>query len=121
MPVTASFLDTCRTAIYALPERAAFLASLATASGASRPARAAAWLRTFGDNQAGGSPAYRLRKAIRDVVQAQADTAGTLSPLDRESAYRTLVAEQGTHARQPASDAVENAEFQRLALQELLS
>lgn len=121
MPVTDSFLTTCRTAITALPELTTFRTALASVGVGTIDARRAAWTACYGENQTGGSPAYRLAKAIRETVLAQAGIAGTLSPLDRESAYRTMEAEFVPTAPKPPTRTQEEDELRRLLLEQQVS
>ncbi len=122
MPVTEAFLTTCRTAVAALPELVTFRAALSNLGSVSRTARTGAWTAAYDDNKTvGGSPASRLAKAIRESVQAAADAAGTLSPMDRESAYRTVVAFYLPVEPKPPTAAQEDAELQRLATEYRLS
>lgn len=123
MPVTASFLATCRTAVSALPELTAFRAALASVgTGATSGARRAAWSACYDDSLSPlKSPAYRLRKAILDTVAAEADIAATLSPLDRAAAYRTLRDEFVPAHAAPPSLAAESAELQQALLDDMLS
>lgn len=122
MPVTDSFLADCRDDITGLAELAAFRAALASVGAGSADDRRAAWTACFDDNQgANKSPAHRLRQAVRDTVRARADAAGTLSPLDRESAYRTLVAEFVPAPARPPSRDAEYDETRRELVNELLS
>lgn len=121
MALTASFLATCRTVIATLPELATFRTAKTLAETGTRAQRTAAWQAAYGDAQSGLSPAYRLRKAVRDTVNAQADSNGTLGPLDRETAYQTLVAEVVTVVPPPSSAAAEYAAFQRLVTEDQMS
>lgn len=121
MALTAAFLSTCRTAIDSLPELTAYNTAYAAYGAASRSTRRGLWAAVFKDSTSGPSPAYNLRRAIRDTVNAQADSNGTLGPLDRESAYRTLVAEYVVTRPQPISDAAEAALYNRLIQEDLLS
>lgn len=122
MPVTDSFLAACRTAVAALPELTAFRAALTSLGSATRTARAAAWVAAYDDNASPAkSPAQRLRKAIRETVLAQADAVGTLSALDRESAYRTLAGEFVPAYPTPLTAAQEDAELQRVLTADRLS
>lgn len=122
MPVTDAFLATCRAAITSLPELAAFRAALASVGVGSRDQRAANWVACYDNSQSSTqSPAYQVRKAIRETVRAQADANGTLSPLDRESAYRTMVLEFVPQSPQPMSLLRESEELQRLKLANDLS
>lgn len=113
MPLTDAFLATCRTAVEALPELATFRAAKAVADTATRAARVAAWHSAYDGVT---SPAYLLRRAIRDTVNAQADIAGNKTLLDRESAYGTLSAQYAHQPDCPLTDAQEQAELERLIL-----
>lgn len=121
MPISDSFLGTCRGLIDDLPELSTFRAALANITSTSRAARSAAWAGAFGDAQAGLSPAYRLRRAIRDTVNSQADIAGNMSGLDRESAYRTMAAEFVPEVPPPPTLAAERDELERLRLEDSMS
>lgn len=119
MPITDSFMASCRAAIDDLPELTTFRAALAALAGATRAARPALYQAAYGDNQAGLSPAYRLRKAIRDTVGATADA--TVSPGERETAYATLAAEFAPAYAPPTPADQEQAELERLILEDQLS
>lgn len=119
MPITDAFMAACRAAVANLPELTAFRAALAALAGASRAARPALYQAAYGDNQAGLSPAYRLRKAIRDTVGATADA--TVSPGEREAAYATLAAEFAPAYAPPTPADQEQAELERLILEDQLS
>ena len=90
MAASTTFLNTCHALIAALPEYTAYRAARLAFEEASEESRLAKWQLLYGDNQAGGSPALRLRRAIRDIVAANAGS--TESSLDREDAYRQLAA-----------------------------
>ena len=90
MAASTAFMNTCNGLIAALPSYIAFQAALATYEAANDEAKASAWHAVYGENQAGGSLAIRLRRAIRDIVTANAGS--TESTLDREDAYRRLAA-----------------------------
>ncbi len=94
MPASASFLAACNTAIALLPERAAFAAAQVTLSAAGEDGRQAAWNTLYNDGQAGLSLAYRLRRAIRDVMANVSVSQGVaLSFADSEAAYQLLTAQ----------------------------
>lgn len=117
MAVTDSFLATCRDLIEDLSELATFRTALArveSASGAN--AENAAWSACFSDNQADLSPAYRARKAIREIVLGQGEA---LTIVDRESAYRTLSAAYVPQWEKPATEAEEQATLASIALAKL--
>ncbi len=93
MPASASFLAACATAIGLLPERTAFAAAQVTLSAAGEDNRQAAWNTLYNDGQASLSLAYRLRRAIRDVVSnVQVSQGVTLSLADVEAANQALSA-----------------------------
>lgn len=121
MALTTAFLNTCRTAIGSIPELTAFRTARHNSLTATRANRIAAWHAAHSPTTAGPSPAYNLRRAIRDVVNARADAAGTLGPLERESAYATLAAEFVPEQARPMSDAEEAAALETLLRQEQLS
>ncbi len=102
MPASGSFMSTCATAIVALPEYAAFQAALAQLSASGEGDKLSAWNAAYSDGQIGGSPAYRLRRAIRSVIaNAEVSQAVTLSQPDREAAYQTLVTQVVPDASPP--------------------
>ncbi len=106
MALTDSFLASCRVAINALPELATFRAALVLTVH-TREGLAAAYSRAY---EAGApTPAQALFRAIRETVNALADTSGALGLLDRENACRTLTAEYVTAAVRPDSVADETA------------
>ncbi len=112
MAVAESFLTSCRTVIAALPELTAFRTAYALFDAAARANKGRYWCLAFDDAQAGMSPAYRLKKAIRDTVNGHADAPTTQS--DRESAYRTLAAQYVPALERPRDNADELAELHRL-------
>jgi hypothetical protein len=118
MPTTAAYLTTCRTAIAASPELTAFRTAIALIAG-TRTNRARYWWLAYNDAQAGMSPAYRLRKSIRDTVNANADA--TISLTERESAYQSFVLEFAPTMTRPMDAAQEQAELERLLIEDQLS
>jgi hypothetical protein len=121
MALTTAFLNTCRDAIADLAELTAFRSALAGALSGTRSARVSAWSATYAHTSSDPSPAYNLRRAIRDTVNAQADASGALGLLDRESAYQTLSAEFAPDYPKPPSDAEEAAALEIILSQEQLS
>lgn len=108
-------LASASSAVRGIAELTAFRSALTTLSSATSAGRRAAWNAAYLPTTTGEqSLAYKLRKAIRDQVNADADADGGVSPLERESVYRTLVAELVPVYPQPPSDADEHAELQRL-------
>lgn len=109
MPLTDAFIATCRTAVGSLVELTAFNAAGVLAND-TRAERTAQWGRLYQVTDADGTTAaYRLAKAIRDVVNAEADKyqtagSGTVTATERESAYQTLAAECIPVVPQPPSD-----------------
>lgn len=120
MPVTTAFLNTCRTSIITLPEYTAFNTSHATFASASRADRARYWQATYGDGNP-TSPAYLLRRAIRDTVTSQATITGGISPAEREESIRTLAAEYAPQSPKPQSHADEAAALQALIVEEYMA
>ena len=103
MAVSASFLATALATIQSTPEYATFTAALARLSAAAEDDRQARWNDAYSDGQVGLSPAYRLRRAIRDAITNTAVSSGvTLSPADAEGAYQTLVAQVAPEGQPPA-------------------
>lgn len=100
MTVSPSFLATCKAAALLLPEYATFAAALAALSSAAEEDRQARWRDCYSDAQAGMSPAYRFRRAVRDVIANNA--TNDHSPADRESAYQTLTADLASEQPPPA-------------------
>lgn len=121
MALTTAFLNTCRTAVGSLTELTTFRAALRVAQGSRRADRIAAWHAAYSPTTSGPSPAYNLRRAIRDTVNAQADIAGTLGQLDRESAVRTVAAEFVPDFARPPSDDQEQAALEQLLREDTLS
>lgn len=119
MATTAAFLATCRTAIEATPELSAFRTALLALGAASRAARPALWNALYDDAQAGHSPALRLRKAIRDAVNANAGESVTA--LERESTYRDFAAEYAPQYPRPTDAVTEKTELERLIREDQLS
>lgn len=120
MALTDSFLASCRAAINVVPELATFRSALALTvhTGAGRRA---AYGRAYGAALSTPSPAMALCVAIRETVNALADAAGTLGPLDREGACRTLTAEYVPQGTRPNSDAEEEAARAALIREDHLS
>lgn len=124
MPLTAAFLDTCRTRVVLLAEYAAYNTAGALADG-TRAERTARWNRLYLEGSTGVSVANQLRKAIRSTVNAEADKyqtagSGTVAPLERESAYRTLIGEYCPILTKQPSKAVELAEIKLAQDEELM-
>jgi hypothetical protein len=108
MAVSTAFLNTCETAVLALPEYAAYQAGVAAFESATDDAKLAKWQLLFGENQPGGSLALRLRRAVRDVVQA--NSTSSIPPGDLEAAYRQLAAPFATrYLDRPLTPAEEDA------------
>lgn len=102
MPASASFLSTCLATVQATPEYAAFAVATAALSAAGEDARQAKWKLAYDDAQPGLSPAYRLRRAVRDAIaNAMVSQTVDLSPADREAAYQTLVLQVAPRYPQP--------------------
>lgn len=112
MAVTEAFLSSCRDAIEASPELAAFRTAYAAFDAAPRSSKGRYWRAAYDDAQAGLSPAYRVKKVVRDTVQALAD--GTVTAMERESAYRTLAGQYVPNVREPQLPAEAAAELQRV-------
>ena len=119
MPVTDAFLQTCRDDIIDLTELTAFRTAYALYDAASHANKGLYWALCFSDSQTGLSPAYRLKKGVRDTVLSLA--TASISPTERESAYRTLSAEYVPSVDPPPQAVEESAELQTLLVQELLS
>lgn len=122
MAASDAFMVTCRALVAALPELAAFRAALLALETAGDDQQRARWQDAYGDARTGLSPAYRLRRAVRDVVigQAEALGAGSLGPADREDAYRRLAAEVVPDVRQPDNPDEERRTLELLALNALI-
>lgn len=102
MAASASFLNTCQAAIVLLPQYTAFQAAWQALSAAPEAIRLAAWQACYGDGQLGQSPAYNLRRAIRDVIaNTKVSLATVLSPGDTEAAYQYLAGLLVPDADQP--------------------
>lgn len=104
MALTTAFLNTCRAKIARLPELLAFNAAGALSDSATSAARAAQWTALYAQPLTGVSPAQSLRTAVLNTVNAQADIAGTLGPLDRQAAYATLAAETAPPIPRPSAE-----------------
>ena len=116
--VSTTLMDTFRSAVEDEPELAAFRTAYAAFDAASRADKGGYWQAAFDDAQAGMSPAYRLKRAIRGVV---ASLGGSLTPLGREAAYRALAAQYVPEVPPPAPAEQEAVALQQLLIQELLS
>lgn len=101
MAVTTAFLTTCRTAIRLSSELTGFQTAYALFAAATGATRSLYWNRAYSDAQAGLSPAYRLRKLIRETVTANADI--TITPGEQQTAYGLLVDEFAPKVGQPMS------------------
>lgn len=118
MAVTESFLATCRTAIELLPELTTFRDAYSSFDTCSRNDKGLYWHAAYGDAQSGLSPAYRLRAAIRETVRAN---GGSVTAIDQESAYQTLVGQYVPNINKPIPADQEQAELQRILLEDLMS
>ena len=118
MALTTAFLNTCRTAIAASSEWAAFKTAREVSSSGGRAARLTAWHATY---SGATNPADTLRLAIRRIVGSEADSSGALGVLDRESAYATLTLEYVPVVPKPMSPQEESDALAALLLQEQLS
>lgn len=104
MPASLAFLNTALATIRDTPEYAAFQTALLAYSAAGEEQKQAKWNAAYSDNQAGLSPAYRLRRAIRAVVvNTQASEEVTLSRADAEAAYVYLVEQVAPASAPPVS------------------
>lgn len=126
MPVPTTFLATCRTAIAASAEWTAFTAAGALSGTATRAARKAQWAALYAPGTTGTSVAGRLRKAIREIVNAKADTsqisnANVITVSERETCYATLVAEYVPVVASLPSDDAEYDDFLRLQKEDVLT
>lgn len=116
MPVTESFLATCRTAIELTAQFTAYRTAYALYDAASTAAdKAVYWNDCFSDAQLGQSPAMALKKAIRETVLANADA--TITATERESAYRTLKAYYVGDPAPPLNDAERQKIIEDLLIQ----
>lgn len=94
MAASASFLSAALASARASAEYATFAAARAAFAAAPEGSRQARWSDCYSDAQPGLSPAYRLRRALRDVVaNTQISQSVTLSPAESEAAYQFLVAQ----------------------------
>lgn len=115
MSVSDAFLSTCRTRIDATSEKSAFQTAFTTFADATHTDRGRYWHEAFGDGQAGLSPAYRLRKAIRDIVTAHnGESDGSYSQLDIEAAVRTLCNQYVPSGQKPLTAHEEEAVIESL-------
>lgn len=115
MAVSDAYLATCRARIDATAEKSAFTTALTAFADAKAANRGAKWQACFSDAQAGLSPAYQLRKAIRDIVTAHnGGDDGTYSALDVEAAVRTLCAEYVPSVKPPLTAQEEEAVLESL-------
>lgn len=112
MPASASFLATSQALVVASPEYVAFQAALAALSAAGEDGRQAAWNACYNDGQFGASPAYRLRKVVRDAVANTMFSSGTaLGQSDAEAAYQLLAAQLVPESPAPSPVPVKSAVF----------
>jgi hypothetical protein len=119
MAVTDAFLAVCRTRINATTEKSAFATALTNLWNATRVNKGATWQAAFGDAQDGGSPAFRLHKAIREVVTAYNQEAANGAPygnLAIQAAINTLAAEYIPRPNRPLSKSERDAILERLIL-----
>lgn len=121
MPYTETFLSTCRASINAQPEVATFRTAFAAFETASHNSKGAQWVAVYSDAQSGMSPAYQLRKVIRDTTTALAISTGGISPTEREEAIRTLCGQYVPDVTRPLTNEQEAAALQELLIQEQLS
>lgn len=119
MAITNALLSSCHAQIVASVAYSTFTAAHAAFVAGSRTARPALWHAAYGDAQAGLSPAYRLKKFIRDTVAGLA--ASTVTPSERETAYQTLVAQYVTTPNRPNNVLEEQAELQKLLTEDAAS
>lgn len=113
MALTTAFLNVCRAAVERLPELATFRTAGALADE-TRSERRAQWSRLYAVDTTGTSAAGRLNAAILNTVHAEADKygatgSGVLGPVDRQTAFSTIVEEYCPTVARPASDANELA------------
>ena len=121
MAVTAGFLLTCEGLVAALPELTTFRSAQSAFDNASELDRVTRWIAAFGEAQLSGSPALRLRKAIREVVVSQSDGLTTMNAADKESAYATLATKFVPAPQRPSSQEEQDAEVLPLILNELIT
>ena len=94
MAPSASFLSSALAVVVAAPEYAAFQAALQNISLANDDTRQAAWAAAYNDGVFGGSPAMRLKQAIRNAVaNTQYSTTTYLGQSDSESAYQQIASQ----------------------------
>jgi hypothetical protein len=117
--VTVTLLNNCRTALAGRPELTAYQTARDAYGAGSDAARPALWYAAFGDNQANLSPAYRLKVAIRETIAQQADA--TVTPAERETAYRQLVSEYVQDVPKPTSRTDEQADLVAAINEDLLA
>jgi len=119
MPITTAFLNACRALVLRHTEYTEFVAAHAAFAAAARADRPVLWQAAYGNGQVGQSPAYRLRKVIRDVVTAQVDAG--VNRNDREGAYQTLAAELVAAVKPPKNALDEQAELQAALIEDQAS
>lgn len=119
MAASVTFLDSRRTEIAACPELTTFQTAAAAFGAASRGNRLLYWVAAYGDNQVGLSPAYRLRRAIRDFVTAAG--AGVLTQADIEATYQSLVNEYAPHTPRPNTRNQDQAALEAALVEDALS
>jgi hypothetical protein len=125
MPLTDTYTAACRLAVSRLPELTSFRSAGAT-SAETRAARTAQGSAQFANDSTGTSPAFRLRQAIRNTVNAEGDKhttagSGVITAADREATYQTLVAEFVPDVDPPISSDAEYAALEALIKEEYLS
>ena len=119
MAASDSFLATCRALIASSPERTVFLAALDRLQKAGNTdEQAVAWAACYSDAQLNFSPAYRFKRAIRDIVLVNGTS---LSDLDKEGAYRTLSGEAVQKLSGPSGDADDQASLFREVLKQMVN
>lgn len=118
MAVSDATLISWRALVRVLPEFTAYQAARLTFGAATGDTRRSMWVSLFSDAQPGMSLAYRLRRAIRDVVVANATSDH--SALDREGAYRSLAAEVVNEEERPLTDAEEQSTLAPAIISQLL-
>lgn len=125
MPIPTTFLDTCRIRILLTAEYAAFVAAGALAEPITRASRDAQYGALYARGTDGTSVAGRLRQAIRDVVNAEADkhaaaNANKITAAERESSYATLLGEYAPAVARPTPAADELSAFLAAAQEDSL-
>lgn len=118
MPVSATYLANCRTAINASAELAA-MRTAGTLTTHTRAATDAQWAALHNKDSQGTSPVFRARQAVRDIVNAEADKTGNVAPEERESTYRTLVDEFVPRINQPRSIVEETIELRQILREDM--